>query len=494
MRSLTIAGVERITDLEKNTLNINLALTYQIDVCYFSIKGEQPSEGEEVIIEDAQGRLFAGVIVKVELSRTSRDKSIKVWKVDCDDYTNLLDRKLVIETYENMSASDIFLDIAAKYCSGFTVAGVKPGAPVVESTGSDFNYLRPSECFKWLCNYIGWHWEPDFHKDLKFFSAEDLAQPAPMVLATGGRFSNLKHKIDTQGLRNRVYIRGGAMLSDFVTYEYVADGSQRAWILPYKPHELTISESGGAAQTPGEENFEDESTTTKRWLMNYQEKMVRLVSGQAGIAQGTTVSFTLKYDIPVITMVEDLESQAAIAAVQGGDGVYEHVIVDDSLVTLDAAEAVGNADLRQHANPKVNGYFDTEVDGWVTGQLVEIDLADRSIQGTYMAQKVTISPTLSNPSIWSYRVEYGGRLLGVADFLTALVSAQQKKQLSDTAIIQKYTNVNEKVKVTDELVLTTRQPPYYCGDADAICGFVECSGFFQICAADGLGIDSGFEK
>lgn len=493
MRSLTIAGVERITDLEKNTLNINLALTYQIDVCYFSIKGEQPAEGEEVIVEDAQGRLFAGVIVKVELSRTSQDKSIKVWKVDCDDYTNLLDRKLVVETYENMSATDIFLDIAAKYCPDFTTTGVKQGAPVVESTGSDFNYLRPSECFKWLCNYVGWHWEPDFNKDLKFYSAEDLAQPAPIALTTGGRFSNLKQKIDTQDLRNRVYVRGGTMLSDFVTYEYVADGKQRAWILPYKPHDLTISVAGGDPETPGIENIHtDESPYT--WMMNYQEKLVRLAVGQEDIAQGTTVAFAFKYDIPVITMVEDLDSQAAIAAVQGGDGVYEHSITDDSLTTLDAAEAAGNADLREHANPRVKGSLDTEIDGWKTGQLVEINLPDRGIAGTYLVQKVTISPAWSNPSMWSYRVEYGGRLLGIADFLQALVSAQQKKKLSDTNILQKIVNVSEKVKVTDELIITPRTPPWYCGDEDAICGFVECSGFFQICAADGLGIDTGFEK
>ena len=47
MRSLKIADIERYSDLEKNTLEIEQALTYQIDTCSFSIKGEQPTEGEE---------------------------------------------------------------------------------------------------------------------------------------------------------------------------------------------------------------------------------------------------------------------------------------------------------------------------------------------------------------------------------------------------------------------------------------------------------------
>jgi hypothetical protein len=96
--------------------------------------------------------------------------------------------------------------------------------------------------------------------------------------------------------------------------------------------------------------------------MSYQEKYVRTSAQTATPASGVLMTFVYKYDIDVITTVEDIASQSAISAVQGGDGVYEYVISDDSLVTLDAAEAAGNADLRQHANPTVKGSFETEAD------------------------------------------------------------------------------------------------------------------------------------
>ena len=256
-RHLYIAGVDRVGDLEKGSLRIEQALTYQIDTCSFSVKGEQPAEGEEVIVEDDKlGRLFAGIIVKVELGRTFPDKSIKVWNVDCDDYTALLDRRLVVETYENMSASDIFLDIVAKYCPGFTVSGVKLGAPIVESTGAEFEYKRPSECFKWLCDYVGWHWQPDYYKDLHFFSAEELANPAPMVLRPGGKFRFGKHSIDTQDLRNRVYVRGGTMLSD-PQVQWKADGVARIWAFPGR--RMRSSNQGEVPMTVGVENLHDEA-------------------------------------------------------------------------------------------------------------------------------------------------------------------------------------------------------------------------------------------
>ena len=65
---------------------------------------------------------FAGIIVHKDLI----DKDPLIWQVDCDDYTALLDRKLVVEVYENMPADEIFIDIATKYCDGLHVNGVCP--------------------------------------------------------------------------------------------------------------------------------------------------------------------------------------------------------------------------------------------------------------------------------------------------------------------------------------------------------------------------------
>ncbi len=460
MRSLRIAGEERILDLVKKSLKIKKALTYEIDTCSFQLDGDQPNEGDEVIIEDGE-RLFAGVIVKVQLDKTYPQNLTRAntWSVDCDDYTALLDRHLVVETYENMSASDIFLDIVAKYCPDFTTTGVQSGAPVVEYI--PFDYIHPSECFKQLCDYVGWHWQPAYYKDLQFFSAEALASPAPLELVPGGPFRFGKHSIDTQGLRNRVYVRGGTMLSDPQTIEWKADGVARTWVLPWKPHEITYNGElgkigvGEVAKSIGIENVHEEADYD--FLLNFQEKYIRCSSGTTTPAAGTTMSLTARQDIDVITMVEDLESQAAIAAVQGGDGVYEHVITDDSLTTIEAAEAAGQADLREHANPRVSGSFETEIPGWQPGQLVNINLPDRGVDGTFLVQNVGIQPIAAE---WIYTVQYGGRLLRIADFLKALVSAQQKKKLNDTSILHKFTYGQEKVEVSDQLTITPKEPPW----------------------------------
>ncbi len=110
---------------------------------------------------------------------------------------------------------------------------------------------------------------------------------------------------------------------------------------------------------------------------------------------------------------------------------------------------------------------------WQPGQIVEINLPDRGVEGEYLIQRVTITPTWSNPSIWTYRIDYGGRLLGIADFLKALVSAQQKKRnIEPSKSIQKYVYGEETLELKDELYSATRALPYVCGDPDAVCGMV----------------------
>lgn len=451
-RTITIAGTDRTADIKFEEFSIEQVLTSQEDNCTFTVKsGAKPTAGQEIIVTDGGVRLFAGIIDVVQ--DDPRAPGITFYKCQARDYTYQLDKKLVVETYANQAADLIVKDILTKYCAGFTSTNVKTGAPTVEQIV--FDYRRPSECFKELANYVGWDWYVDYNKDVWFFNPSATATPAPVGIASNTDCRNLKHDIETEGLRNRIFVRGGTMLSDPWTYSVNADGVTRAWVLPHKPHNISLT-VGGVAKTIGIENIDDEAT--KDYLMNYQEKYVRASAQTATPVSGTTMSLTYKYDIDVITMVEDVASQNAVKAVQGGDGVYEHIIVDDNLTTIDAAEAAGNADLREHANPRVKGSFETEISGWAPGQLVTINLPDRGISGTYLVQKVTITP--ATPTLWTYRVEYGGRLLGIADWLQALWKAQQKKKLNETALLHKFHYGAETAKVIDEVQGTLRTPPW----------------------------------
>jgi hypothetical protein len=118
----------------------------------------------------------------------------------------------------------------------------------------------------------------------------------------------------------------------------------------------------------GVEGVDEEDA--KDYLVNLSDGYLRCSADTDTPESGVTMALTARQSIDVITVVDDLASQASIAALEGGDGVYEHYIKDDTLITIEAAEAAGNADLRQWANPKTSGSFITAVPGWEPGQLV----------------------------------------------------------------------------------------------------------------------------
>jgi hypothetical protein len=353
-----IAGVDRTKDIlftQNQRLTIEQHLGHEDD-CRFVIKsGDRPLEGEEILIYMDQIKLFAGIIDEVhDLALAAAGPHIHYF-CKARDYTYQLNQRLVVESYTDMTADAIVRDILTKYCPDFSDAYVQAAAPVVEWI--TFDYKLPSECFRELCDYVGWYWFVDYDKNVHFLNPQEFPQPAPMIIEPGGKYRNFRRSIDIVGLRNRVYVRGGTMLSDPQVVQWKADGIARIWTLPWGPHEVDFK-VGEVAKTVGVENLHEEIDFD--YMMSFSEKYIRCSSQTSTPAEGTTMSLTARQDIPVITMVEDYASQSAIAKVQGGDGVYEHVISDDTLTSIAAAEAAGMADLREHANPRVKGSFETE--------------------------------------------------------------------------------------------------------------------------------------
>ena len=670
-----IAGEDRTKDIllsQGNRPTIERQLG-QEDDCRFVVKsGKRPVEGEEIIILLGLSiKLFAGIIDEVHDMELGQGIHIH-YSCKARDYTYQLNQKLVAEAYENQTADAIAKDLLEKYAPGFSDTGIMPDAPNVEWI--TFDYKRPSECFQELCEYVGWEWFVDYDKVVHFYNPQESAESAPMAISPRGPYRNFRHSIDIVGLRNRVFVRGGKMLSDEQEFRYVADGEQRLWVLGHQPHSPWV-QVGDASQPklkPGLEYVDEEANYA--YMYNQAEKYIRCSYHTSTPQAGTTMIFSYKYPMDVITMVEDMHSQQRIAAVQGGDGVYEHQIIDDTLLTIEAAEAAGEADLRAHCNPRVKGSFETEYivpeeleavlighednkdvildwelgieqatrtgsyflmqdasagqrfkipaelaeaehvrasvlgsekffmppdfigfhiynddngvpgntisstgfatvlgedwpsdpmepewvtveisldepleegkhywlvmiaergfenayvkfctslnnpypDGyyaartgagrwsiqagtdftfkiespvyeqlplyeyevktpahiWQPGQLLPINLPNRGITGNFLIQRVSLTPF--TPGLWTYRIEYGGRLLGIADFLKALVSAQQKKHLVDASFVSKFVYGQDFIAVSDTVEITQRTTPWYCGDEDAICGEIVC--------------------
>lgn len=409
-------------------------------------------------------RYFCGIVDQVE--QDPFPNNADRWRLSCRDYTYSLDKKLVQEIYESQRVDEIVLDLMARYAPEFTTANVQTAGPMVER--KVFDYVHPSECLTFLAEYVGWSWYIDSSGDLHFYEPDTTAATAPVTI-TKDNCSRFRYKLDGQEIRNRVYVKGAYYLSDSFRYELVADGLARAWVMPYPPKNLTMQVSGESVSI-GEENKVDESTVD--YVYNTEEKTVRCLEGVLHPVAGESLTFIFQFDLPVIAMVEDTASQQAIAAAEGGDGIYEFVIVDQNLGSNMEAEKRAEEDLRQYANPKVKGSFATDVRGFEPGQVVRITYTERGLDNYFVVQRVGLA---RKGKFWEYSIEFGGRIRGLEDVFKAALSAKRDSRDSKTSVLQKFAALDtQSAAVSNSAgVYTTRTPIYFAaGDADAAFGFV----------------------
>jgi hypothetical protein len=441
---VTIGGVPYDSLYDK--FEATQELTYKADVCSLNVRSNtEIPKYSEIIVTDGTNRKFAGIVIGTTLI----DSLYNIWDVQGYDYSKQLDQRLVVENYTNKTGDYIVNDIITKYVdSSFTSTGVETGAPVIDF--EQFNYIKVSEAIIRICERIGWQFYVDYNKDIKFFSASTVLEPAPEEITSINQIEGLEANVDVSDLRNLVTQIGGTYLSNDYTHEIKSDGIAEAWLLPHVPYDLSLMEVNEVPVTIGREGIDDPSTVD--FIYNAEQQRVTLAAGTKP-ADGVTIAWTYKFRITIITQAENAASQAAIAAIQGGSGIYEDVIRDDTIITLEAAEAQAQGAINQFSDPFVSGSYITRTEGYVAGQLVKINLPEKGLVNTYMVQAV--KTTYTN-NVWEYTISFGGKLLGVEDYLQALITNQQNAVQTNVEVLQKIITVTETVMLSDELTVTYR--------------------------------------
>lgn len=415
-----------------------------------------PGQEVEITLDDPSTVLFGGVIVQAAKSHPAPGSVL--YSVQCVDFQRLLDRELVFEVYENCSCRDIIEAMVADYTDpslGFTTTNVQTGPTITKVV---FNYQPVSQCIKELAELVDYDWYVDENRDIHFFEHETLS--APFVIdddALGQTVDNFQITPDYTQVRNRVYVRGGYTLSDPYTEEQRAESGQTVFKLGYKPHDLSMTVNG-ASKTIGIEFLNDESLFD--YMMNYQESTVRVATGGTAPGSGAVMLFTYTYERPILELVQDHASQLAIAALEGGTGVYEHVIVDNSIRSTDEAKNRGKSEITQYANPWVSGSFTTYQHGFKSGQTVTIDVTGEQYNGSYRIRSVSARVVGNNVLV--YTVSYSTTILDLVEVISGLIREQRRVQLREDEVVDRLEFANETVTISEahDVTLSTHPTKY----------------------------------
>lgn len=461
-----------VNAIETNTSGISIvnAITYEPDSCTFTLHAPDnvPLAGQEVFcyLNSTSGTvLFGGVIISVKQAKLgiSIDSSIREYsyQVECQDFSKLLNQRLVIETYVSRKSDYIIADFVSSFTDsafGFTTNNVEVSRTITRIV---FNYIPVTEAIQQLADLLLWDWYVDSNKDIHFFEKE--SRSAPFVIndtAVVTTINNFQIVPDYTQVRNRVYVRGGTEVSAATKNQtWVADGEERIWSIKHNDtsnFSMTINTGGGAVPVTIGTDYLDPDDGTYAYYFNSSEKYIRAGDGTptATPGDGDILEATYNFRKPIIVRADNTASQTAIAIIEGGDGIYEDIIRDNSIDSTSIAQDRATAEVNQFGNATINGKFTTYESGFIAGQFVEVAVPGyETFDGNYQIQRVSINAAGPNDEL--YTVTFASTLYELKDFLLAIVKEFSRLKLRADEIVDVLKILSETITSTDSLTAVT---------------------------------------
>jgi hypothetical protein len=383
MLTITINGIDQTDKVLLRSFRVEQILTQEADSARFSLLAPTtaPEVMQEVVIMNGAEKVFAGVVMNVNLKYDSQQA---IHDVVCKDYTELMDGKFVIEDFKNNTVAYILDFIKTHYMpAGFTInCEVDQTINYVK-----FNFLKPSQCLKKLAELVLGDWYVDYDKVVQFITKGTYQ--APFTLSdSNNKFKSgtLQIKKDASQIKNVVFVRGGEYQGAIFTENITADGERATFNLAYKYANLSV-ELDTVAQTIGIDNITD--PTTVDVLYNFAEKALKFPEENKPTT-GQVLTISGNPYIPVYVKAEEIGSISKY-------GTKEHKIVDNNIKTKEAAIERASAELEAFNAEQNDGSFQTYEAGLRAGQLLEINSTILGVSENFVINKVSIqaeSPTL----------------------------------------------------------------------------------------------------
>ena len=210
--ALTGAGAARRVLID--SLTIHDQLNEVPNTCTFTVQGDRPVEGTEIVI--AYGtpantvRLFAGTILRGTQIYVAQKPTNVLWQVEAIDYTWALNRRLVIAQYTNQSASAIAADLVATWAppgGGFTTA-IEAGLPVLDQIS--FTNTPLMEALTQLATRIGGYAECDYFKAIALWVTPTGVPPQDLTPGHGS-LQEFQVTRDLSQVVTRALVEGGGV-------------------------------------------------------------------------------------------------------------------------------------------------------------------------------------------------------------------------------------------------------------------------------------------
>jgi hypothetical protein len=474
---LTIAGVDFLPQYKTNSARIRELVQNKSGVMNFevTVKSGQsvPQEGSEIVFKDQSRFLFGGYITRITPVEIGKG-SMFVYTVEASDYGFILNNKIAKRAYANQTLGAIVADLMNTYMDasyGFDLTNVLTGPTL---TSIVFDHISLRKCFEKLSKLTGYVWYVDYQKKLYFTT--QTTTPAPETITdAGSNCQQVTVAYDTTQVRNRVIVIGssvGEAANAPTTQSFTGDTISRIFALDDIPASVAYIKLNGVSQ-----NFHvaTEQVASDYAVYYADAVQIRLADSAATPGGGDTIEVQYYPYIAVIAERQDDDSIAFFAALDGGDGVWDYTIKDQSITTKQEAADRAAKELAEFADPIVKGIFVTRTSllspGSVfsVGQVLTVNLATYGISTdtTFLIQEVNIEMIEDSETDrieYIYTVRFGGRLTGVQEFLEGLAS--ESDEVADATEIKTIELLTDSAQTADlNLSHANFTPPFKYGNS-----------------------------
>jgi hypothetical protein len=440
---IDIGGIEQTDKLAIDSFVVNEDLENR-NIFEFTLVDETMSYHPEVglVVRAWYNNIlmFAGTIDEVVEEIGDEWSTALFLHCTAVDWNQLADRHVVAARYDtdDQTLSDVVTAIANTDSGdiderltdeGVTLGGVLTG-PEVSTIA--FNYQNVAECYDELAELTGYSWNIDYHKDLKFFDPTTYWAPYELDDAKWQEYRAMRVTRTREKYRNLQYLMAGNATSNTRSEFFQGDGETKTFTVSMPVADVPAlaidSGSGFVAVSAGDVDIRrDDTEQENEWFYQIGDKSISANSDDdiiAALTSGQTLRVTYKGWYPILDQARNdaqigyrkqIESDAGVAT-----GVYTEVEEDDSIDDTNLAIERINGLLRRHSQIEDTVVFQTDVDGFLIGQRLRVNMPDINATGDYLitnVRKAYIEDTLLRYDITAVKGESQG---GWADFYKRL--------------------------------------------------------------------------
>lgn len=401
--------------------------------------------GSEVVLVDGYGeRHFGGSVAYFNMNIIP-GTAIAQYRVECVDYNELTDRRLVYEVYENMTAGEIIKDVIDNFMDGegLTYENVSDG-PVI--TRAVFNYNTVNTVLNELSEQTGYQWYIDYDKDVHFFSRETNVAPIELT-QTSNNWRNLQVKRSKERVRNIQYVRGGREASSPRTEYFVGDGTRKTFTVALPVATVPTITVDGAPQTVGIRGLD----TDKDWYWNKDANQISQDTSGMALSPSNVLAVTYSGFFPILAVAEDEEGINYRADVEGNSGRYESIEIDGKIDSSNVAIEKAYGLLRRFGNIPEVVTFETDAVGLREGQLITIDIPKLSLNGQYQIERVSANEVEGKMLRYTITALSGESFGGWTEFFKRLTTSKSDYVIRENEVLLRLLKASSAVTISESV-------------------------------------------